>query len=238
MSISPNKSALSKIEQRDNDIHIAAKVRSAIDNDSDDYFILTGSYSIEALTHGEIRHNDIDANIFTTNIHRSLGRTASLMNILELYDGAALTEQTDSRLEYLITNRAIQQKLELQFVEFTDISEKDPSLKFILDNDATRPNEVPTVIKTLEDSSGMEHAFRVKSLPYAIATWALRISGVASSQKRAVRGTDIDHFAFLLSSPHDKADVITSMNHHSQMPSGYAAEEVLSRAMEIKSDSE
>ena len=64
--------------QRDTDIRIASELSESIETDNDnDFFVLTGSYSIDALTGADIKHNDIDANIFTKDLpvlHKSTKR--------------------------------------------------------------------------------------------------------------------------------------------------------------------
>lgn len=206
------------ISQRDIDIRVATEIALVFNNNPDDYFILTGSYSIEALTHRKVSHNDIDANIFTTEIPRALAETS-----LKLYT-LKLIKQTDSRLEYLIYTPA-PRKLELQFVKIVDIIGDMPNTEFALAD----KGKVPITSEILKDSSGTEFSFPVKTLSYAIATWALRISNIASLQKREIRMTDINHFVFLLSTPHETADVITAITNHPQMPDNYTAEQVLSQ---------
>ena len=64
--------------QRDTDIQIASEVSALVGTECD-FFVLTGSYSIDALTGADVKHNDIDANVFTTDIPTALGRTAALL---------------------------------------------------------------------------------------------------------------------------------------------------------------
>jgi hypothetical protein len=69
--------------QRDTDIRIASELSRSIET-NDDFFVLTGSYSIDALTGADVKHNDIDANIFTIDLPVALGRVATL---LQAYTG-------------------------------------------------------------------------------------------------------------------------------------------------------
>ena len=72
----------------------------------------------------------------------------------------------------------------------------------------------------------------MKTLDYAIATWAIRISGIINVQKRPVRQTDIDHFVFLYSQPHSTDMLYKTMLNHPQMTAtdpGYVLEEALRR---------
>ena len=215
---------------RDIDIRIASKIASQMDNTTGDYLVLTGSYSIDALTGADIKHNDIDANIFTTDIPTSLGRISLLLesNISEL---EPLSEASD-RLEYVYPHQHGSTQVELQFVQYDALTANKNGINFTLIGEPRQQIVVPTVSRTMTETSGASHDFMVKSLPYAIGTWALRISGIALKQKRPVRQTDIDHYAYLVSTPHDHSDLLIALQHHPQMPAGYSAEEVLRKVAE------
>jgi len=216
---------------RDIDLQTAVRASAALSSETGNHFILTGSYSIEALTGRSVTHNDIDANVFTMNprsaVRGALGRIG-----LTFYDNPPnLVLHTDTRLDYQWPEETTSQKLELQFVKVIDAREKGNETTFVLGNKGDQEILVPTTIRSLRDTHNQKHDFRVKTLPYAIATWALRISGVAQNQKRAVRGTDIAHFAFLLSADYDEGDVLRAIEHHPQTPDGCSADEVLTRAL-------
>lgn len=218
------------LKTRDMDIRIAKKIASIFIDNSSGYFVLTGSYSIEALTCTNITHNDIDANVFTTDISDSIANTALILQGSN-YADYKLIKQTESRLEYSISTTAGERKLELQFVKITSIVTGSYGMEYVLDNCDNPTARVPTTIGILVDSLGDEYPFKVKTLPYAIATWALRISGIAIHQKRAVVKTDVDHLACLLSTPYKRDDVIDAMSHHPQMPNNCSAEQILSQVI-------
>lgn len=99
--------------QRDIDIQIASELSESIET-NDDFFVLTGSYSIDALTGANVKHNDIDANIFTKDLPMALGRVVTLLQTRT--DGIQLTRQKNNRLEYLASHRYGSTQVEMQFV--------------------------------------------------------------------------------------------------------------------------
>ena len=203
---------------READMHIAADVADQINTTVSDNFILTGSYSIDLLTDAEVKHNDIDANVFTDNIQESIGRIALL---LESHKTLTKILHTESRLEYSYVDGDRTSELELQFVQYIDAIGHGDRTDYILHGqDTDRSVIVPTVFREADivRSSDENYSFQVKSLEFAIATWALRISGIALNQKRQVRQTDIDHFAYLVGTKHSDDDVNFSIEHHPQMP--------------------
>jgi len=216
---------------RESDLQIAANVADKINDINSDNFILTGSYSIDILTGVEVEHNDIDANIFTDSIQESIGRVALL---LDSNSKLLKTLQTDSRLEYSYDHGSRTSEIELQFVEYNDVFEHANGTDFVLSSEESQHTViVPTVLKAagFNGSKNEAYEFRVKSLEFAIATWALRISGIALNQKRQVRQTDIDHFAYLIDAQHDIDAVGFSIQHHPQMPLGADANRVLDIAL-------
>lgn len=196
-------------EQRDADIHTLSVVNSKLSIDPGLLFILTGSYAIEALTQTPIDHKDMDGNVVATSLASAIVRTAVLMENLETTQGNPnLFKRTADRLEYDIGLR----RLEFQFVE-------------------EKAFKVPIVLIQLRDSNREAFKFRVKSLLYTIATWAIRISGAAHDQKRPVKDTDLDNFALLLASGYECDDVISTMRRHPQMPKNISERIVLERAL-------
>lgn len=220
---------------RDVDIRIATLADNVFKPENGDHFVLTGSYSIEALTgHSDVTHNDIDANVFTTEV--SGARSQALRDVGRIcYNGfPELIRRANTRLDYEWPHGTESaRKLELQFIAASDMRQEGNDTTFILGNDNNREILVPTTMRTLQDSTGRESSFRVKTLPYAVATWALRISGIALNQKRMVRDTDIAHFAFLLSTDYDETAILHAVKHHPQMPDGYTAGDILSRAYDL-----
>lgn len=215
---------------RDIDIQTASKI-AALTQSENDFFVLTGSYSIDALTGADVKHNDIDSNIFTPDMPTSIGRIATLMQAR--IASMELTRQTDSRLEYLLPHRYGQTQVEMQFVEYGDLEQGDDRLIFTLPHERSHVVTVPTVKASLREANNREHIFLVKSLPFSIGTWALRIAGVALDQKREVRESDIRHFAFLAAMPHGRTETIDAIHHHPQMPDGYSADDVLDMSYEV-----
>lgn len=217
---------------REQDLEIAASARDVIDS-SEDFFVLTGSYSIEALTKGEVTHNDIDANVFTKNIPQSMARAGLALVGEEVFNEARRIENTKpNRLEYTVPTNEGARDLEIQFVQYDDAMVDESGLRFKLPDNSGSPVIVPTVMETLAINDMWSEEFRVKSLSFAIATWALRISGVALSQKRAVRQSDVDHFAFLAKAPHSTDEVLEAMRFHPQMPQGESPQHVLDLALD------
>lgn len=210
--------------QRDTDILIASELSDSIETDND-FFVLTGSYSIDALTGADVKHNDIDVNIFTKDLPVALGRVATLLQVRT--DDMRLTKQADTRLEYLCSHRYGATQVEMQFVQYDGLKRNTDSFDFILPYKGSHESIVPIVRAELRETDGHEHSFFVKSLPFAIGTWALRISGVALDQKREVRESDIRHFAFLAAMPHDKAETLSAIQHHPQMSDNHSAADIL-----------
>lgn len=220
------------IPTREYDLKIATSARDAIDS-SEDFFVLTGSYSIEALTKGDVAHNDIDANVFTKNVPQSMARAGSTLMSDEMLSEARRVENTKpNRLEYAVPTSEGDRDLELQFVQYDDAMVDEVGLRFKLSGNSASDIVVPTIMETLAINDAQSEEFRVKSLSFAIATWALRISGVALSQKRAVRQSDVDHFVFLAKAPHSTDEVLESMQFHPQMPQGESAQRALDLALD------
>ena len=216
--------------QRDVDLILAADTQSAISADEGNFFILTGSYSIEAVTKNpHITHNDVDVNIFTADIAKALSDTRKRLKQLN----ATLVKQTDSRLEYQ-RDRSL---IELQFLTYTSLRQHETGIEFTMTGLNNSPASIPTTHEILRNSGMETYEFRVKSLAFAIGTWALRISGVAESQKRRVRQSDIDHFIFLIESPYNRYAVIDAISQHPQIPNSYLGkpENVLETALTIVS---
>lgn len=214
---------------RDTDLGIASGLSTQITNEHGDFFVLTGSYSIDALTQAEIVHNDIDANIFTRDIPLALARASF---VLKNNSALQLTKQSASRLEYAQEHSHGSTQVELQFVEYASHIPDQTGINFVLPNQQ-KPVIIPTVMSTMRETNGNEHTFRVKSLPFAIGTWALRISGAAQNQKREVRKTDVEHFLHLLNTPHDPKEVLRAIQYHPQMPEDSNPADVMNAVHQI-----
>lgn len=224
------------VSERDFDIHTLSGISSAIENLSGTYFILTGSYAIEALTGSSLSHNDLDANVFTKNLERVV---PSVVELFDKQSEMVLHKKTNDRLEYDVISGAnfdSPRRLELQFVELVNVSE-DQTLEFTLKSEGENSfNKVPTIVVPLIDSKGKEEFFRVKSLPYAVATWVIRISNLAQSPKRQVRDSDLEHLRMLLAGEYDLSDVLSIMRSHPQMPRDVAGDWIFEQALRLLSN--
>lgn len=222
-------------ERRDRDIYALSEINSKILT-LGMRFILTGSYSIEALTGNRLQHNDIDTNIFSTNLVQDLPRVTALIGEVSMSEySAVLYKKTSDRLEYDLlsaSKHADSRRLEIQFLEVVNIS-GDQQMEFSLKGEGKDRISVPTVLVPLKDSKGKEFIFRVKSLPYAIASWAIRVSGVTKDQKRPVRQHDLDLFKLLLLAKSSREDIILAMRYHPQMPKNKSPNEVLQIAQDV-----
>jgi len=218
---------------RDRDLALASDVSRVFETNEGDFFVLTGSYAIEAVAKNpNIVHNDVDVNIFTADKTRSLAGASHRLSLLNM----DLVKSTESRLEYVRGGSLI----ELQFVQYDRAQQTQSGVDFKLPTNDSCEAVVPTIVEALQGTDAEAYMFRVKTLSYAIATWALRISGFAEAQKRSVRQSDINHFALLLQSSYDKDKVIEAILHHPQTPAhriGHA-DDVLDAALEVVSKNE
>ena len=217
--------------ERDFDIHTLAHVSNFVDCIGSN-FVVTGSYAVEALTNTPLVHGDMDGNVFTDDMGRDLPLIATQF---EKQGNFVLQKRTDNRLEYdvgLEADITTPRRLEIQFVEIDNV-ERDGGLEFKLKGQSN--HSVPTVSVPFKDSNGHESLLRVKSLPYLIATWAIRISGSAQNSKRPVRGSDLDHLRLLLTGDYEYEDVISAMNKHPQMSSDLTENNVLKQVIQIVS---
>jgi hypothetical protein len=201
-------------EQRDADIHVLSRVNSRLSTVPGFRFVISGSYAIEALTQAPVDHADMDTNIYTLpSLSAAIVLTATLMSGLGIAQGnPKLFKQTTERLEYDVGPR----RLEFHFFE------------------ETLPR-VPTILVNLKDSNQETFKFMVKSLPYTIATWAIRISGEARNPLRPVRNSDLDNFRLLLAAKFEPSEVVRLMSHHPQMPENESESNVLEKAIAIAS---
>lgn len=207
---------MSTEQERDTALGIAQNIAQVTEKHG--IFVLTGSYSIDALTKGRIHHNDIDANLFVKNINAE--RTQAINDtILEEIQTAERTLQRPDRLEYMVGANVQKETAELQLIEYAEHLQGIDGEALLLPgtNEAGNDMRVPLTTVALVDSQERSYEFKVKSLSYAIATWAIRISGIINYQKRPVRQTDIDHFAVLLNQLYNLNDVHVAIAHHPQM---------------------
>jgi len=208
----------------DFDMHTLDEVSRLVEMLPGSRLVVTGSYAVEALTGVSLPHDDIDANVFTDNLISSLPQVATKLERLGNFNSHI---RTDSRLEYHVNSEDgsfSPRRLEIQFLETDEVNEDD-SLVFTLKDTNFA---VPIVKLPIIDSAGNKSVHRVKSLPYLIATWAIRISGAAEKQKREVRDSDLDHLRLLLAGVYTQEDVILAMSKHPQMPNEMSETNVLS----------
>lgn len=202
--------------ERLNDSHleelsIAADVANQVKEP--DYFVVTGSHSISLLTGEQVNHNDLDANIFTQDVKRSVESVG--LSIEEHLPNLNLTSYKNNRLEYSYKTKSKERQVELQFIKYDDLIRELDHIHFILNNETKRV--IPTEQRNIKRND-TEYEFRIKTLPYAIATWALRITGVALNQKRNVRQSDIDHLRHLVNTKHSQEAVARAILSHPQAP--------------------
>jgi len=216
------------IKARDIDLNTLSAVSSQIETLEGVYCVVTGSYAIEALVERPLNHEDMDVNVFTLSPLADISRVASLLERLSVPGlKFQLFKQTDDRLEYdVLPEQANSRRLEMQFVEAKYVERS--TVDFRLSSGGI----VPTVILPLIDSKGQEYSFRVKSLPYSIATWIIRISGTVENPKREIKESDLGHLRLLLSGSYKEEDVFLAMGNHPQMPANMSESEVFNRAME------
>ena len=217
--------------KRDLDIGILNRVSGLVGEIPGSVFVLTGSYSVEALTRTLLLHNDMDTNVFTRDLAQNLPKIDSLLG---KWDDVALYKRSDDRLEYDVLSEGgliSPRRLELQFIEFINSEERDNLLRLTLGGKEGGFFSVPVTRAGLLDSKGKESVFRVKSLPFAIATWVIRLSGSVKNPKRSVRESDLDHLRLLVSGNFKKTDVLTEMGHHPQMDKLASAPEMFDEAM-------
>lgn len=201
--------------EKDADIEFLVRLSDRIFGLNDTMFVLSGSYAIEAHTSNSVYHSDIDANIYTHNILIILPIIANILN-LEFERELKLYKKTYNRLEYDLVpnlNRLSPKKLEFQF------------------NKLDSKHNVPIVQASLFNSNKKEFQFKVKSLPYLIATWAIRISGQATNQKRQLKESDFKKFKQLVLCSYDRKHVIDLINKHPQMPSNLDANDIFNTSL-------
>lgn len=99
---------MTNYNQRDSSIKAARTIKQCVDERTPHTLILTGSYSIDALTGGNVTHNDIDTNVFFYAANSgAVDDTAGLL-------GGSLPinkilKQTTDRLEYeIITDSGLE----------------------------------------------------------------------------------------------------------------------------------
>jgi len=216
------------IKGRDMDLKLLSSVKAQLDSIGGMQLVVTGSYAIELLTGHQLKHEDMDTNVFVTNLSMEIPKVAFSIGDLSVPGlKLHLLKSTDDRLEYdVLSEQTDPRRLELQFVEAKKVEGSEGSY-YLRDGGI-----VPTVLIPTKDSKGQEYLFRVKSLPYTIATWAIRVSGVVENPKRQVRQSDLEHLRLLLSGFFQMKDVFSAMSHHPQMPNKASESEVYNRATE------
>jgi len=210
------------------DLQILARVRELIDDPSlGRFFVVTGSHAVQLLTGERLYHNDLDANVFVKS-GEALEQVAALMI---LTDNFVLWKKADDRLEYDVSSvgSGCPRRTELQFIGIDNfvVGEGLGSYIFVVGTNSKGEDAIiPTTVISMNGFT-----FRVKTLPYLIATWSIRISGLALNSKRAVKDSDIEHLRLLLRHGYDYEEILSIMRHHPQVPKNYSEEEVFQKAL-------
>jgi hypothetical protein len=224
-------------EQRDHDIHTLAAVNNIFSRFKNMRFLVSGSYAIEALTHAPIDHGDMDTNIFTPNLPNTKIVAIALLDNILLSTGILQPyKQISDRLEYdVITTikSEIPRKLEIHLIEALAESATQSDTFILTTSKSHKISQVNLVDVSLKDSTGKGHFFKVKSLAYSLATWAIRISGLAKNQLRPVRDSDLECFELLLSQEFSSEEVSFAIEHHPQVPENAKSEEIFQVAKNI-----
>lgn len=226
---------MSKIEQRDQNIMIINQVSCRLSEDPRLRFVVSGSYSIEVLTHQDgIVHNDIDSDVFTEDLPIAIAAIPSLLsqqNILGM--DFSLYKLTSDRIEYDVQTNVEnadcpKSRLEIHVIGAESVEGASIILR---DSRSQRLSRVDLVESKLVDSKGNSSIIIVKSLAYSVASWALRISDAAQNQLRPVRQSDIDNFLLLLKQKVNIVEVLIAMENHPQMPRGVNAQDIYQSAL-------
>ncbi len=225
------------VEQRDNDIHTLAAINSEFSKLRSMSFLISGSYAIDALTHSPINHGDMDSNVFAPNLPEARSATLALLDDIQLSTGnLQLYKQTPDRLEYDIetpAQSANPRRLEIHLIEAVPEFTYQPNTYILADSKNRRVSRVSLVDINLKDSTGKDYLFKVKSLAYTIATWAIRISGVAQNQLRPVKESDLYFFSLLLAQRFTLTEVCSAIELHPQRSENKGPEEVFRIAQDI-----
>src|SRR3989344_4472041 len=157
--------------ERDCDIHTLSALSTKLDGVDGMFFVLTGSYAVEALTQHPFSHGDMDSNIFTTDIPAAKRQVAKIVGEVVLPEGLLKTyREVENSLWYMVNpndSSVKAKRLELQFVEFSGLS-RDLPVVFNLKGSQGNSFRVPTMTISLIDSSNRSFDFRCKSLAYVI----------------------------------------------------------------------
>ncbi len=226
---------MNRVEQKDRDILIIDQVQNRLSEDTMLRFVISGSYSIESLTHQHcIAHNDIDSDVFTEDISTTMAIIPALLVRRHTTDiDFSLYKITSDRIEYDVsTNQETpdcpKSRLEIHVIPAYKIEKKSIILN---DSNGQRLFKVDLTEAELIDSTGKSSKILVKSLAYSIATWALRISDAAQNQLRPVKQSDIESFLMLLNQRFKLTEVLAAMESHPQMPVGAIAQEIYISAL-------
>lgn len=221
------------VEQRDTDLLTLDIVKNELSQSPGINFVVSGSYAIEALTGTAIEHNDMDTNVFADKLTQAMIIAPALLSKHQPDKmGFLLHKQTDDRLEYDVRRTSQSsshtRRLEIHLVEATKVGMNVFNLN---DERKNKISQVTLVEAEMKDSNGKVYLFQVKSLAYSLATWALRISDMATSQIRSVRDSDLEYFSLLLKQGATLSDVIYAMRLHPQMPDRVDPENIYKSAL-------
>lgn len=103
------------------------------------------------------------------------------------------------------------------------INDREMVIKYTI---ADEEIEVPIVRRRI-NCDNFEFDVWVKSLEYQIATWAIRISGLAQRAKRELELRDLIHFSLLVENQFDRTKVLDLIREHYQTPKDVSPEFIL-----------
>ena len=206
---------MNQIETRGVDIALLAHLRDVATLVPNAHFLVTGSLAVEALTQKPRPHVDLDINVFVPSVTPAKDAYAALLTHKPTPVGPlAVYKTSPDRLEY---DTSYGRRLELRFIKASHISGEGSDKTFQI-FEYNRYSLVPTTMANLLDEAHGLVPFRVKSLAYALATWALRISGHARNPLRAIRDSDREVLGTLMQVEHGDAEVVRAMAAHPQAP--------------------
>jgi len=212
---------------KNEDIRVLCDLNEAINRIPGSTFILTGSYGIEAVTGISIFfHNDIDTNVFVPNLPCGLEKIKSLLDKTPQF---SLLKATDERLEYQTGSR--NRRVEMKLMEIVGERKEMNEVVFIVRN-GEGVFEVPITIGVIMDTLDNRYKFRVKTLDFQVATWALRVSGMATSPQREVRVSDLENFKVLLAGHYNIERVYRFIQNHPQNRNRFPGNVIFARALQ------
>lgn len=217
------------------DLGLMARAYAVADemNPTGTHLVVTGSYGIHAVTgNGGVTHNDIDLNLCTPEGRDNASTVTAIAHRLgESFGSIGGVSSDDSEADsfvYTIATPQGDRRVELG-VRYYGEASVTPGGVLLRSTLGGRQIIVPLVVRTLVSATG-ETTILAKSLEFAIATWALRISGQVDRQKRTIRPTDVAHYLILQAVKYDRQTVEELICSHPQAPPSIDPDKVLTLA--------